>query len=153
MKSKSLVASWALWLLCMQMALPPGAALAVERLAASDGEKLSILKSVQSMHRGGYSDAGPDIRVFEIGGGDPAMNGAFLYLCIEHNEKSYVWETKLNVRNIYKITYAKGNRIVLAVHEDYFGKNNKIASRSSTYQFQFFIDKDVLQDTLTLEKK
>jgi hypothetical protein len=124
---------------------------AAKEIPALDHGDASILASVLSLHQRQYSGSGPSIRIFEIGGGDPAMNGALIYICLSHGEKTYLWKTGLNVREIKKITLSPGNRIMLRVHEDQMGADGVISHRITTYQFQFRIDDGVLQNTLFLE--
>jgi len=145
---KMLACALGIWWLLL-----PNHANAAEELVASDNEKYSILASILSMHQRQYQGSGLDIKIFEIGGGDPAMNGSFIYICMAHAEKSYIWKTGLNVREISKIDVKSGNRIMLHVNEDYMNTQGAISSRRSTYQIQFRMDAGVLQHTLVLEKK
>jgi hypothetical protein len=133
--------------------LTPRQAKALERVALSNNERLSILSSILSFYRAEYSVRGPEVKIFEVGGGDPAMNGAFVYVCIDYNSKSLVWETGLNVRNIQKISFAPGNIIQIDVKEDFMNKDTSIIIRKATYKVKFYIDSDVVINKLTIEKK
>jgi hypothetical protein len=128
-------------------------AMALERISPTSNESIRILSSVLSFHRGEYSSSGPEIKIFEIGGGDPAMNGAYIYVCIDSGQKVLVWKTGMNVRSLDKITYAPGNVIMLDVNEDFMDKNASIVNQKATYRMQFNIVGGVLQDTLVLEKQ
>ena len=136
----------------MSLSLPVQA-MAIERMALADAAQYSILSSVLSFYRGAYSESGPEIKIFGVGGGDPAMNGEFVYVSIEYNSEAFVWETGLNVHAIQKISFAPGNIILIDVKEDFMSKESNISSRKQTYQVKFYVDKDVLQKKLTLEKK
>lgn len=111
----------------------------------------SILSSVQAMYQGEYSRSGPFITVFEIGGGDPAMNGAFIYLRIVYNERSFVWKTWLNVRSVKQLSFLPNNVILLRVDEDVMDSNHSITQRSAIYKISFAIDKDDLMDIINVE--
>lgn len=131
----------------------PMQAMAIERVALTDAAKYSLLSSVLSFYRGAYSESGPEIKIIGVGGGDPAMNGVFVYVSIEYNSEAFVWETGLNVHDIQKIVFAPGNVVLIDVKEDIMNKDSTISSRKQTYQVKFYIDNDTLQKKLTLEKK
>jgi hypothetical protein len=131
----------------------PYKVLAVDRFAATETDRISVLGAVQAFYRGEYSQTGPAIKLFEVGGGDPAMNGSFINICIDHNAKVYVWETGLNVRSIQKIRFNPGNTILLDVLEDVMDTNSAIVSHKKTYQVEFYIDNDVLQNRLSVTNR
>ncbi|MYL84343.1 hypothetical protein GTA51_14520 [Desulfovibrio aerotolerans] len=135
----------------MSLSLPLQA-MAIERMALTNTAQYSILSSVLSFYRGAYSESGPEIKIFGVGGGDPAMNGVFVYVSIEYNSEAFVWETGLNVHAIQKISFAPDNIILVDVKEDFMSKESAISSRKQTYQIKFYIDKDTLQKKVTLEK-
>ncbi|MFZ5426894.1 MAG: hypothetical protein ACOZEN_07955 [Thermodesulfobacteriota bacterium] len=120
---------------------------------ASPDKSLDILASVLSFHQGEYSKSGPVIKVFEIGGGDPAMNGAFIYVHIEHESAAYTWKTGLNVRKINKIKYAPGNVIIIEADEDFMDDRQSISLRKRTYTIRFHLTGNALKDTLSIESK
>lgn len=126
---------------------------AVERTALTEKDNYAFLASVLAFFHGTYGTDGPEIKIFEIGGGDPAMNGAFIYVCITRNEDSFVWKTGLNVRDIRKITFLPGNTISLNVNEDYMRKDSTIANRKKIYSIRFFIQNDTLQDKIAVEEQ
>jgi len=128
----------------------PYEVLAVDRVAATETDRISILGDVQAFYRVKYSQAGPTIKLFEVGGGDPAMNGFFIDICMDHNATVFVWETGLNVRRIQKIRINPGNKILLDVLEDVMDANSTIVSRKKTYQVEFYIVNDVLQNRLSV---
>jgi len=127
-------------------------AMAAELTAAAPGGRLEILSSILSFHRADYSESGPDIKIFGAGGGDPAMNGSFVFICINHESKSLVWETGLNVREITRIVCLPGDTVRVQVTEDVMNKNGSISNRKATYQFRFRIEGGELQKKLGLDK-
>jgi len=131
----------------------PYKVLAVDRFAATETDRISILGAVQAFYRVEYSQTGPTIKLFEVGGGDPAMNGSFIDICMDHNATVFVWETGLNARHIQKIRINPGNTILLDVLEDVMDANATIVSRKKTYQVEFYIVNDVLQNRLSVTKR
>lgn len=127
-------------------------ALAMDRTALPANDPYAVLGFVQRMHQARSPRSGPFITIFEVGGGDPAMNGSFIYLRIEHNERSLVWRTGLNVRSVNKVTFGSGNAVVLSVEEDFMDSKSAIVRRTATYRAVFHMDDGELLDTVTLEK-
>jgi len=127
-------------------------ALAMDRIALPDNDPYAALASVQKMHQAQNTGSGPFITVFEVGGGDPAMNGSFIYLRIEHNERSYVWKTGLNVRAVKRISLNPGNAVLLRTEEDFMDSKSAIASRPAAYRIIFHLNNGELQNTVTVEK-
>ena len=125
--------------------------LAKDHTALPGNDCYAVLASVQAMHQGQFSRSGPSITVFEVGGGDPAMNGSFLYLRIDHHERSFVWKTGLNVRSVKKMSFGSGNAILLRVDEDFMNSKSAIVHRTATYRLFFHLDDDMLRDTVTIE--
>jgi len=126
-------------------------ALAKDLTALPGNDCYSILASVQAMHRGQFSRSGPDIIVFEVGGGDPAMNGSSIYLRIDHNERSLVWKTGLNVRSVKMMSFGSGNTVLLRVEEDFMNSKSAIVQRTATYRLFFHLDDGMLRDTVIIE--
>ena len=155
MKNTSVIKHFVIQLFLVAiLGLPlPLQAMAIERIALTDAAPYSILSSVLSFYRAAYSESGPEIKIFGVGGGDPAMNGEFVYVSIEYNSEAFVWETGLNVHAIQKIYFAPDNTILIDVKEDFMSKESAISSRKQTYRINFYIDKDTLQKKVTLEKK
>ncbi|MHC1790603.1 hypothetical protein [Solidesulfovibrio sp.] len=127
-------------------------ALALRCTALSGDDRYSVLNTVQAMHQAKIQNQGPLITVFEIGGGDPAMNGSFLYLRIEHNDQVFVWETGLNVRSMQQLSTGPGNTIVIRAKEDFLDGNNMIQSRGVAYKISFYLKNDILEDAISIEK-
>lgn len=154
MTIRNLPASYASRVLTIAIliSLASNQAQALSSTALPGNDKYSLLSTVQAMHKGKCSASGPDITVFEVGGGDPAMNGAFIYLRIDHNENSLVWKTGLNVRTIKKISFALGNTILIQAEEDFMDSKSAIKSRIAAYKILFFLDGDTLKNSLTIEK-
>ena len=126
-------------------------ALALRCTALSGDDRYSVLNTVLAMHHARIPRQGPLLTVFEIGGGDPAMNGSFLYLRIEHNDQVFVWKTGLNVRSVQQLSAGPGNSLAIRAKEDYFDGNNMIRSRSVAYTISFFLINDTLEDAISIE--
>lgn len=126
-------------------------ALAFRCAALPDDDRYSVLNTVQAMHHARLPHQGPLLTVFEIGGGDPAMNGSNLYLRIEHNDQVFVWKTDLNVRSVHQLTLGPGNTLVIRAKEDFFDANNMVRSRAVAYTISFFLNNDTLEDTISIE--
>jgi len=145
-------ASVVLCVFCTLLAAPYKV-LAVDRFAAPETDRISVLGAVQAFYRVEYSQTGSTIKLFEVGGGDPAMNGSFIDICMDHNATVFVWETGLNVRRIQKIRINPGNTILVDVLEDVMDANAAIVSRAKTYQVKFYIVNGVLQNRLSVTKR
>ena len=59
-----------------------------------------------------------DVRVFEMGGGDPAMNGNYLWLGLSGDESDTVWDTGLNVSTVAKVEVPSAGVVRLSVSWD-----------------------------------
>ncbi len=129
----------------------PGQLLAAERAALPENDRYAVLANVQAMHRARCPGSSPCVTVFEVGGGDPAMNGAFLYLRLEHNDRSFVWKTGLNVRRVLKMSVGPGDVVVLRVSQDEMDSRSAIVQRTKTYRIRYHLDGDVLRDAVTVE--
>jgi len=79
------------------------------------------------------------------------MNGSLIYLRIDHNERSFVWKTGLNVRSVKKMSFGSGNAVLLRVDEDFMNSKSAIDHRTATYRLFFHLDGDMLRDTVTIE--
>lgn len=126
-------------------------ALALRCTALSGDDRYSVLNTVQAMHQARIQRQGPLITVFEIGGGDPAMNGSFLYLRIEHNDQVFVWKTGLNVRSVLQLSTGPGNTLAIRAKEDFFDGNNMVRSRTVAYKISFYFNDDTLEDAISIE--
>jgi hypothetical protein len=129
----------------------PPTPLAQERPALPESDRYAVLADIQAMRQGQYSRSGPSITVFEVGGGDPAMNGSFVYLRIDHFDRAFVWKTGLNVRGVKKMIFAPGNAILLRVQEDFMDGKGTIVTRDAEYTIRFKTGGGALQDKVTVE--
>lgn len=145
------VAGLVLWMTGMSCLAGPAPAMAEERLALGDNDRYAVLASVLSLTRLDYAPSGPAVKIFGIGGGDPAMNGAFVFVCMEYNETQWIWKTELNVRAIRKASALPGNRIRLEVDQDFMEHGTTIVSRRKAYQLRFSLADGVLQNRLIVE--
>lgn len=126
-------------------------AFALRCTALPGDDRYSVLDSVQAMHQARMPRQGPLLTVFEIGGGDPALNGSFLYLRLDHNDQVFVWKTGLNVRSVQQLSTGPGNTFVIRAKEDFFDGNNRIRSREVSYKINFHLTNDMIQDVISVE--
>jgi len=121
--------------------------------ALSGDDRYSILNTVQAMHQVRSQRQGPLITVFEIGDGDPALNGSFLYIRIKYNGLAFFWKTGLNVHSIQKLSAPPENTLNIRAKEDFFDSNNKVKSREVIYKISFYLNNDTLGDTISIENR
>jgi len=126
-------------------------ALALRCTALSGDDRYSILYTVQAMHQAKIQRQGALITVFEIGGGDPALNGALLYIRIEHNDQAFVWKTGLNVQSIQQLSTGPENTLDIRAKEDFLDSNNMVISREVSYKIHFYLNNDILEDAIFVE--
>lgn len=131
----------------------PGRAEPAEKNALTDRDAYTLLAKVEAMHRLDRPREELAVRVFELGGGDPAMNGARLFVRIDHKNVSRVWSTGLNVRRVRKVAFAQESVLFLTVDEDSMDERSRIVLRSAVYSLRFRIKDGALGDGLTVEKR
>ncbi|GFK92925.1 hypothetical protein NNJEOMEG_00753 [Fundidesulfovibrio magnetotacticus] len=127
----------------------PAAARSVEALPESDG--YALLASVQAMHRAQCPSDGPSVIVFETGGGDPAMNGAFLYLRLDLAERSFVWKTGLNVRRVLGLSCGPGDSVLILAEEDAMDARQNIVTRQTAWRVRFALERGNLRPVVAVE--
>lgn len=117
-------------------------------------EGLAILRSLTGMHSASQNDVRAVL--FETGGGDPAMNGAVLYLLIEEEDfregNSYLYDPDLNVYQIEKFE-VRGKTVFLKVLEHVEVDDNIVTHRVE-YSFHFTLDGEGhLNEKITIRRK
>ncbi len=121
--------------------------------ALSGDDRYSILNTVQAMHQVKIQHQGALFTVFEIGGGDPALNGALLYTRIEHNDQAFVWKTGLNVHSIQQLSTGPENTLDIRAKENFLDSNNMVISREVSYKIHLYFNNDTLEDAISIEKR
>jgi hypothetical protein len=102
----------------------------------------------------GGGEEGASVSIFEMGGGDPAMNGnnLFVSICPNSNEKScshFPYVLNINALKKASIDAAKKS-IIIEGSEDYMNSNGEIKNRKVTYGIRYDWKADgTVKDTLT----
>lgn len=109
----------------------------IQRTAEEGKSFFSSLFAVQTKE----SKAGNIVRLFEQGGGDPAMNGDQLVLNIMSYPEEKTFDLGLNVNAVTKFE-ATDTQIVLEGSEDIMGADGNIASRPFAYTIAYTIGQD-----------
>jgi hypothetical protein len=116
------------------------------RVTRTDGDRLRILLEVHGFHR--LTDPGREvsIRLFETGGGDPAMNGNRLLLALvpaSPEIASAIWETGIDVYQVDRVTVdPAAARIVVEAREHVRNAAGAVVEQSVTYAIGYEIDPD-----------
>lgn len=102
----------------------------------------------------GGGEEGASISVFEMGGGDPAMNGnnLFVSICPNSNEKACAhFPYVLNINALKKVSLDAGKKsIIVEGSEDYMNNNGEIKNRKITYGIRYDWKADgTVKDSLT----
>lgn len=147
-----LTAVW-IWLCLLSLTGGMATAGASELLTAAADPATAILGRVLAVGQKTYGRDGPVVRVLELGGGDPAMNGDFLYVAIETASDCRVWKTGLNVRKLNAVTLAADRTIVLDVDQDVMAEDGSIGSRRHRYALKFFLTDGRLEPGLRLTSR
>lgn len=82
-------------------------------------KEAGILSSVFDFHYHYDQNNELAFRVFETGGGDPAMNGDIIYVAIEQGwDYGAVWRTNINVFSVEKIEWLSRKFKIHAIKDD-----------------------------------
>jgi hypothetical protein len=141
-------------LIAMMVLVITAAALAEDReVKASDAPGLQVLSSVFEVHTLSDSKSGASVRLFESGGGDPAMNGNRLMLSIVTypDQEPRVWETGIDVYTVKNVDLnAEKSEIVIEVAEHSQGDDGRIGERPATYTLRYQVDPETAAISKTL---
>lgn len=102
----------------------------------------------------GGGEEGASISVFEMGGGDPAMNGnnLFVSICPNSNDKSCAhFPYVLNINGLKKVSLdAAKKSIIVDGSEDYMNSNGEIKNRKVVYGIKYDWNSDgTVKNSLT----
>ena len=128
---------------------------AVEVKATSDSG-LQILESVFRVHNLFDEKNDVTVRLFETGGGDPAINGDILLLTIipgNREQAALTWNTSINVYTVDSAGLDPEHpRIIIEVREHFAGTSGEIKERPQTYiiEYEFNQDTGALSDIVRL---
>lgn len=112
----------------------------------SKDERYQILGQISKVNQLSVSslegdEDGASISVFEVGGGDPALNGnnIFVSICPNSPEKSCAhFPYVLNMNSVKKVTLDSEKRsIIVRGSEDYLTARGEIKKRRVTYGIRF----------------
>jgi len=68
-------------------------------------------------------------RVFQVGGGDPALNGNHVFLSLMTYPEERTYDLGLNVASVTKVSFAGNNDLRVEGSEDYPGQDGSVAHR------------------------
>ena len=96
------------------------------------------------------------IKVFETGGGDPAMNGNNLVIHINHWDPEgtrYTWPSGIDVYEVKEVKL-KDNKIIMKCTEHIMADNSgRIETLETRYSVSYFLDNTgYIKDIITVEK-
>ena len=102
----------------------------------------------------GGGEEGASISVFEMGGGDPAMNGnnLFVSICPNSNDKSCAhFPYVLNINGLKKVSLKEEKKsIIVDGSEDYMNSNGEIKNRKVVYGIKYDWNSDgTVKNSLT----
>lgn len=122
----------------------------ITTVKSTDDPSLGILSIVWKMHT--FYDKRNDlsIRVFETGGGDPAMNSNRIVVVIASGRPGVyplrIWETGVDVSWVKKVEFLD-KTLTMSVNEHYFS-NGDTKLREAVYKLTY----DVKKGTMVVQK-
>jgi hypothetical protein len=120
---------------------------------AGDGYVYSIINNLTLIQ---LKEKALTLKVFETGGGDPALNGNILILNIsewdEMDGNCYIWETGINVLEVKSIK-TKDNKCIIECTEHQVN-DGILQVQSVQYIISYYFDENNrLQDMIKVEKQ
>lgn len=94
-------------------------------------------------------------RIFETGGGDPAMNGNHLVLHLATTDpagNAFTWRTGLNIYEL-KSAKLKNRKLTLKGTEHRMGDGGGIGTHPVTIEIVFRLEGDALSPTIDVKKR
>jgi hypothetical protein len=118
--------------------------LAEDRVVKAPADsRLQVLATVSGSHNLSDVERGVMVRLFESGGGDPAMNGNRLMLAIvpEPAQEPRVWETGIDIYEVRGVALdAEKSEISIDVTEHTQGDQGAIRERPRNYTILYDVD-------------
>lgn len=117
----------------------------------------NLYSSIQNLTLIKLMDKALTVKVFEIGGGDPAMNGNRLILNICEwdyaDGNCYTWETGINIYEVKSIK-TKGNKCIIKCTEHQLGEDKgQIQEVPVQYVISYYFDENNhLKNIIDIEK-
>jgi hypothetical protein len=119
-------------------------ALAAEETVKATGDSsLQVLTRVFGIHNLSDDKRGLTLRLFESGGGDPAVNGNHLMLAIvpEPSQAPRVWQTGIDIYKVRSVALdAEKPEISIDATEHFQGDQGAIGERPRHYTIRYDID-------------
>ena len=109
----------------------------------SDDSRLQVLASVSNIHNLSDDKRDAMVRLFESGGGDPAMNGNRLLLVVvsHSNQEQRVWETGIDIYQVRSVALdAEKSEVAIDVTEHFQGDEGPIRERPRHYTTHYDVD-------------
>ncbi|MBK6695036.1 MAG: hypothetical protein IPG50_22920 [Myxococcales bacterium] len=128
---------------------PPAAPIARDVLASTKPEH-QHLASLWNVTNVGSPDE-LDVRVFEMGGGDPAMNGNYLWLGLSGDESDTVWDTGLNVSTVAKVEVPSAGVVRLSVSWDTLDAEGNTKKEDGQVTIRYSLTAGRVAPTLSVE--
>jgi hypothetical protein len=117
---------------------------APELVTASRDGRWDVLDGIWAVRTVEDGDLGIVLRLFETGGGDPAMNGDMLLLHIMNfnmHDAGLTWETGINVRAVESANLdAAASKLVVKTSVDTADADGNIGSAARTYALTYSVN-------------
>lgn len=124
---------------------------------ASADSGLDEVSHISAVHNLSDERSHVMVRVFESGGGDPAMNGNRLLFAIvpDPQQKPRIWETGIDVYIVRRVALdAERSQITIDVTEHFQGDGGGIRQRPGIYTLHYDIDPEngAVSETIRVSK-
>jgi hypothetical protein len=129
--------------LLIALALPSPALAEDSVVKASDDSSLQLLSRVFSIHNLSDDKNGVKVRLFESGGGDPALNGNRLMLAVVPDPalEPRVWRTGIDIYSVRGVALdAEKSEISIDVTEHFQDDHGPIRERPRSYTIRYDVD-------------
>jgi hypothetical protein len=127
-------------------------------VSASDDSGLQVLASVFRIHQLADEKRDTTVRLFETGGGDPAVNGnRLLLVVVSHSDHGLrIWETGIDVYTVQSVALdAEKSEIAIDVIEHFQEDEGRIRERPRLYTITYDVDSESgeVSETIRVRKE
>ncbi len=130
------------------VAVGPGDAAEIRASTAPEYARLDTILTVTLLND---TEREVAIRIFETGGGDPAINGDHILLTITppdyEEQPSRTWETGINMNTVGKVTH-KGTSILIVGTEQYIDDAGKVRTVPASFRVKYLMRDGKLGDRI-----